>query len=57
MLQDSERARERIAALINSFKDADGLASYLISEMGIDIAAPFIAWAPAIRCRGSPTEI
>ena len=57
MLQDSERARKRIAALINSFKDADGLASYLISEMGIDIAAPFIAWAPAIRCRGSPTEI
>jgi hypothetical protein len=42
MLQDSERARKRIAALINSVKDADGLASHLISEMGIDIV-----WGPS----------
>jgi hypothetical protein len=37
LLQDSERARKRIAALINSLKDGDDLAGYLISEMGVDI--------------------
>lgn len=36
-LQDSPRARRRVAALIASTKDADGLGGFLISELGIDV--------------------
>jgi hypothetical protein len=35
LLQDSERARKRIAALIRTFKDTDDLSSYLVTELGV----------------------
>src|SRR5262245_34138080 len=37
LLQDSLRARRRLAALLFSMKDTDGLGSQLVAELGVDV--------------------
>lgn len=37
LLQDSKRARRRVAALFSANKDLDGFSSYLTAEVGIDV--------------------
>lgn len=37
LLQDSPRARRRVAALLYSFKDFEGLPGYLVGELGIEV--------------------
>jgi hypothetical protein len=50
LLQDSKRARKRIAALIDSLADEDGLSSYLVREMGVDVTyqAYGVAWSATV---------
>jgi hypothetical protein len=51
LLQDSERARRRIGALVNSLKDADGLSIYLTQELGVDPVwgMSSVLWSDTLR--------
>jgi hypothetical protein len=50
LLQDSERARKRLAALLDNIEDADGLGSHLVGEIGVDVVwgAYGVEWSATV---------
>ncbi|MCK1525620.1 hypothetical protein [Bradyrhizobium sp. 17] len=51
LLQDSPRARRRIAAWLDPLKDTEELGAFLVGEMGIDVAygVTGVLWAETLR--------
>src|SRR6267378_1055621 len=51
LLQDSPRARRRVASLLGSIKDFEDLPGYLVRELGIDVTSGIagIDWPNTLR--------